>query len=62
MGEETWIGLAIGVSTLAVALPAAIAHYRRERRRARLLGNLKRHATAHDEAGASVASDASLDA
>jgi hypothetical protein len=43
MGEETWIGLAIGVSTLAVALPAAIAHYRREQRRARLLGNLGQH-------------------
>jgi hypothetical protein len=45
MGEETWIGLVIGVSTLAVALPVALAHYRREQRRARLLRDLMQHPT-----------------
>jgi hypothetical protein len=45
MGEETWIGLAIGALTLAIALPAALVHYARELRRARLLRNLGQHAT-----------------
>ncbi|AJY13858.1 hypothetical protein K6W16_02635 [Burkholderia dolosa] len=34
---DTWMGLAIGGAALAVALAMAIALYRLERRRARLL-------------------------
>ncbi|HTR08563.1 MAG TPA: hypothetical protein VMJ11_18300 [Paraburkholderia sp.] len=41
--SETWMGLVIGCSALAIALPAVVAHYRRERHRARLLRHLNHH-------------------
>jgi hypothetical protein len=38
---ETWIGLAIGISTLAVALPMALALSWREKYRARMFRSLR---------------------
>jgi hypothetical protein len=43
---ETWIGLAIGISTLALALPVALALCWREKCRARVLRNLWHEASA----------------
>lgn len=40
---ETWMGVAIGGSALAVALTTRIAHYWLEWRRSRLLRNLDHH-------------------
>jgi hypothetical protein len=41
--SETWVGLVIGCSALAIALPLVMGHYRRERHRARLLRHLDHH-------------------
>jgi hypothetical protein len=41
--NETWVGLVIGCSALAIALPLVMGHYRRERHRARLLRHLDHH-------------------
>lgn len=38
--SETWMGLIIGGSALSIAVLMVIGHYRRERRRARLLRHL----------------------
>jgi hypothetical protein len=38
--SETWVGLVIGCSTLAIALPLVMGHYRRERHRAQQLRHL----------------------
>jgi len=54
--DETWMGLAIGVSTLAVALPMALAHYWRERDRARTLSNLGQEYVVSPDDGPSVVS------
>lgn len=35
--SETWVGLVIGCSALAIALPLLMGHYRRERHRAQQL-------------------------
>ena len=56
--EQTWIGLTIGVLTLAVALPMALVHYWREQRRARLLRNLRRQGMVRTQGAASEASGA----
>lgn len=56
--SETWIGLAIGISTPAVELPMVLVHYWRENRRARLLRNLRQHRTTCTQDCASVASGA----
>ena len=42
--SETWTGLIIGGSALSIATLMVLGHYRRERRRARMLRNLS-----HDE-------------
>ena len=56
--DETWIGLAMGVSTLVVALPMALIHYWREQRRARVLRTLRQHGVARTQGGASEAAGA----
>ncbi|WP_168787399.1 hypothetical protein [Paraburkholderia aromaticivorans] len=38
--SETWLGLVIGCSALAIAVPLVMGHYRRERHRARQLRHL----------------------
>jgi len=38
---ETWIGLAIGISTLAVSLPTAVALCWREKYQTRVFRNLR---------------------
>lgn len=49
--SETWIGLIIGGSALSIAMLMMIGHYRRERRRARLLRHLNRHEWWHQTRG-----------
>jgi hypothetical protein len=41
--SETWIALIIGGSALSIAMLMMMGHYRRERRRARLLRHLNHH-------------------
>ncbi|MFM0498748.1 hypothetical protein PQQ88_33400 [Paraburkholderia caledonica] len=49
--SETWMGQIIGGSALGIAMLMVIGHYRRERRRARLLRHLNHHEWWHQPRG-----------
>jgi hypothetical protein len=41
--DPSWLGMAVGMIVLLIAVIGVAAHYRRERRRADLLRNLDHH-------------------
>ena len=49
--SETWMGLIIGGAALGIAMLMAMAHYRRERARARMLRNMDHHEWWHQTRG-----------